>query len=118
SLLAGSPETTLWQGLVSLLLLWSAGRRRAEAASVAKAARWTGAARVLGGLALAGALAAVVLLPTAEFAMNSLRTRAGDFASQRLAWSVSWAQLLSTVWPLADWPRGPYWGEDQWFMLN
>jgi hypothetical protein len=118
SLLAGSPETTLWQGFVSLLALWGAGQRRTHGARVAGPARWTGVARVLGGLALAGALAAVVLLPAAEFAMNSLRTRADDFASQRLAWSVSWAQLLSTVWPLADWPRGPYWGEDQWFMLN
>jgi hypothetical protein len=106
SLLAGSPETTLWQGLVSLLVLWGSGRRRADAV------------RVLGGLALAGALAALVLLPAAEFAMNSLRTRGPEFASQRLAWSVSWAQLLSTVWPLADWPRGPYWGGDQWFMIN
>lgn len=118
SLLAGSPETTLWQGLVSLLVLWGTGRQRADGARMAGTARWTGAARVLGGLALAGALAAVVLLPAAEFAMNSLRTRAEDFASQRLAWSVSWAQLLSTAWPLADWPRGPYWGEDQWFMIN
>lgn len=118
SLLAGSPETTLWQGLVSLLVLWGAEQRRTHGTRVASPARWTGAARVLSGLALAGALAAVVLLPAAEFAMNSLRTRAEDFASQRLAWSVSWAQLLSTVWPLADWPRGPYWGEDQWFMLN
>jgi hypothetical protein len=28
SLLAGSPETTVWQGIVSLLGLWSAGKRR------------------------------------------------------------------------------------------
>jgi hypothetical protein len=118
SLLAGSPETTLWQGLVSLLILWGVVRPRAAASSVARTSRWSSAARVLGGLALAGALAAVVLLPAAEFAMNSLRTGAENFASQRLAWSVSWAQLLSTVWPLADWPRGPYWGEDQWFMIN
>jgi hypothetical protein len=118
SLLAGSPETTLWQGLVSLLVLWGTGRPRASGTQMAGSTRWTGAARVLGGLALAGALAALVLLPAAEFAMNSLRTGTEDFASQRLAWSVSWAQLLSTVWPLADWPRGPYWGEDQWFMIN
>ncbi len=112
SLLAGSPETTLWQGLVSLMVVWGARSRRAPDS------RWAGAVRVAGGLALAGALAAVVLLPAAEFAMNSLRTRAEDFAGQRLAWSVSWPQLLSAIWPLADWPRGPYWGEDQWFILN
>jgi hypothetical protein len=118
SLLAGSPETTLWQGIVSLLAVWSTQPRAANTKREARAARWTGAARVVGGLALAGGLAALVLLPAAEFAMNSLRTRADGFADQRLAWSVSWPQLLSTVWPLADWPRGPYWGEDQWFILN
>ncbi|HYH96852.1 YfhO family protein [Hyalangium sp.] len=118
SLLAGSPETTLWQGIVSLLAVWGAQRRGAKAPSVPGARRWTGAARVVGGLALAGALGALVMLPAAEFALNSLRTNAASFAEQRLAWSVSWPQLLAMVWPLADWPRGPYWGEDQWFILN
>ncbi|MFL5350262.1 MAG: YfhO family protein [Hyalangium sp.] len=118
SLLAGSPETTLWQGIVSLLAVWGAEQRGTSALPQARATRWTGVVRVAGGLALAGALAALVLLPAAEFAMNSLRTRTEGFASQRLAWSVSWPQLLSMVWPLADWPRGPYWGEDQWFILN
>ncbi|WP_224365531.1 YfhO family protein [Hyalangium versicolor] len=118
SLLAGSPETTLWQGVVSLLALGSTERRGVRAPNEPGATRWRGAARVAGGLALAGALAALVLLPAAEFAMNSLRTRTEGFANQRLAWSVSWPQLLSMVWPLADWPRGPYWGEDQWFILN
>jgi hypothetical protein len=118
SLLAGSPETTLWQGIVSLLAVWGAERREARAPQEARAARWRGAARVAGGLALAGALSALVLLPAAEFAMNSLRTTTAGFAGQRLAWSVSWPQLLAMVWPLADWPRGPYWGEDQWFILN
>ncbi len=118
SLLAGSPETTLWQGIVSLLAVWGTERRGMNAPSGARASRWSGVARAVAGLALAGALSALVLLPAAEFAMNSLRTRAEGFASQRLAWSVSWPQLLSMVWPLADWPRGPYWGEDQWFILN
>ncbi|WP_263452474.1 YfhO family protein [Hyalangium gracile] len=118
SLLAGSPETTLWQGMLALLALWGLRPRGVAAPNKPGAARWNGAARVVGGLALAGALSALVLLPAAEFAMNSLRTRSAGFASERLAWSVSWPQLLSMVWPLADWPRGPYWGEDQWFILN
>jgi len=118
SLLAGSPETTLWQGIVALLAVWGTGRRGAKAPVTPGATGWKGAVRVAGGMALAAALSALVLLPAAEFAMNSLRTNAASFAEQRLAWSVSWPQLLAMVWPLADWPRGPYWGEDQWFILN
>ncbi|MFP2902981.1 hypothetical protein ACLEQD_42930, partial [Corallococcus sp. 4LFB] len=69
-------------------------------------------ARVTGGLALSGLLAAVALLPTAEFARSSLRMQ--DDWPWRLVWSTSWPQVLSALWPLADWPRGSYWGEDQW----
>jgi hypothetical protein len=118
SVLAGSPETTLWQGLVALLAVWSTGQHGAKAPSPALAPRWKSVARVAGGLALAGALGAVALVPAGEFAMNSLRTQTQGFSGQRLAWSVSWPQLLSMAWPLADWPRGSYWGEDQWFILN
>lgn len=119
SLLAGSPETTLWQGIVSLLAVWGTRGRGVKAPpGPAQGPLWKAAARVVGGMALAAGLSALVLLPAAEFAANSLRTNAAHFAEQRLAWSVSWPQLLSMVWPLADWPRGPYWGEDQWFILN
>jgi hypothetical protein len=107
SVMAGSPETTLWQGLLCLLAV---PRRPGRYV--------TRALPVVGGLALAGVMAAVALLPAAEFAMNSLRTDAEAFARQRLTWSVSWPQLLSAVWPLADWPRDSYWGHDQWFILN
>ncbi|HZI14973.1 MAG TPA: hypothetical protein VE153_31675, partial [Myxococcus sp.] len=79
-------------------------------------ARAAAAARVVGGLALSAVLAAVALLPAAEFARNSLRSQQGW--SEQLAWSVSWPQVLSAVWPLADWPRDRYWGQDQWFLLN
>ncbi|MDY7230570.1 YfhO family protein [Hyalangium rubrum] len=109
SVLAGSPETTLWQGLLCLLSL---PRPRLPGRYVARAVP------VALGLALAGAVAAVALLPAAEFAMNSLRMDAEAFAKQRLTWSTSWPQLLSAVWPLADWPRDTYWGQDQWFILN
>jgi len=107
SVTAGSPETTLWQGLLCLLAVPRRPGRYVKRALP-----------VVSGLALAGLLAAVALLPAAEFAMNSLRTDAEAFARQRLTWSVSWPQLLSALWPLADWPRGSYWGEDQWFILN
>jgi hypothetical protein len=107
SVLAGSPETTLWQGLLCLLAV---PRRPGKYVKQALP--------VVAGLGLAGVMAAVALLPAAEFAMNSLRTDAEAFARQRLTWSVSWPQLLSAVWPLADWPRDTYWGHDQWFILN
>ncbi|NOK15524.1 YfhO family protein [Corallococcus carmarthensis] len=109
SLFAGSPETTLWQGLVAVLVAGLAPRQAAGA-------RARSVARVTGGLALSAVLAAVALLPTAEFARNSLRLQ--DAWSWRLVWSVSWPQVLSALWPLADWPRGSYWGEDQWFILS
>ncbi|MCE9668000.1 YfhO family protein [Myxococcus stipitatus] len=61
-------------------------------------------------------LAAVALVPAAEFARNSLRSQQGW--SEQLAWSMSWPQVLSVAWPLADRPRGEYWGDDQWFLLT
>src|SRR5215217_5133177 len=79
-------------------------------------ARGLAVARVIGGFILSAVLASVALLPTAEFARNSLRSQRGW--AEQLAWSVSWPQVLSSVWPLADWPRDRYWGEDQWFILN
>ncbi|WP_338266463.1 YfhO family protein [Corallococcus caeni] len=109
SLFAGSPETTLWQGLVAVLVAGFAPRR-------VTGARVRAVARVTGGLALSGLLAGVALLPTAEFARSSLRMQ-GDWP-WRLVWSTSWPQVLSALWPLADWPRGSYWGEDQWFILS
>ncbi|MCP3169924.1 YfhO family protein [Myxococcus qinghaiensis] len=79
-------------------------------------ARGLAVARVTGGFILSAVLASVALFPTAEFARNSLRSQRGW--AEQLAWSVSWPQVLSSVWPLADWPRDRYWGEDQWFILN
>ena len=109
SLLAGSPETTLWQGLLAVMI---AGQGRREGLRM----RARAVARVAAGLAVSAVLAAVALLPAAEFARNSLR--AGKGWSEQLAWSMSGHQLLATFWPLADWPRDRYWGEDQWFLLN
>ncbi|WP_233277973.1 YfhO family protein [Myxococcus stipitatus] len=181
SLFAGSPETTLWQGIVAVLvallgrpstsdpdadstptpggvigLASSEGAREepllatgtqspaaitvphdagTRALSTAEAhlqtvtvspsrrarpitlrARVLAVSRVTAGFVLSIVLASVALLPAAEFAGNSLRAQRGW--SEQLAWSVSWPQVLSTVWPLADWPRDRYWGEDQWFILN
>jgi len=99
ALLAGSPEMVLWElGLVALVAV----RRRT----------W---ARVLGGVAWGGALAAAALLPAAEAAMASAR---GTARVDPLDWSASWKQLLAMAWPLADMPRGPYWGEDQWLLIQ
>ncbi|WP_254614247.1 YfhO family protein [Myxococcus sp. CA056] len=79
-------------------------------------ARGLAVARITGGFILSAVLASVALFPAAEFARNSLRSQRGW--AEQLAWSVSWPQVLSSVWPLADWPRDRYWGEDQWFILN
>ncbi|MBE4747917.1 YfhO family protein [Corallococcus sp. ZKHCc1 1396] len=109
SLFTGSPETTLWQGLVAVLVAGAGARKlpRERAGAVV---------RVAGGFALSAVLAAVALLPTAELARSSSRLHS-DWAGQ-LTWSMSWPQVLSALWPLADWPRGAYWGEDQWFILT
>lgn len=109
SLFAGSPETTLWQGLVAVLAAGGAPRCVPEA-------RARSVALVTAGFALAALLAAVALLPTAEFARNSLRAQ--ESWRWPLVWSMSWPQVLSAMWPLADWPRDHYWGEDQWFILS
>jgi hypothetical protein len=98
-LLAGAPEMVLWQlALVAMVAL----RRR----------RWRG---VAAGVPWAFALAAVALLPAAELALESAR-RTGR--ADPLDWSASPVQLLALGWPLADSPRGPYWGPDQWLILQ
>ncbi|QSQ14276.1 YfhO family protein [Myxococcus landrumensis] len=127
TLLAASPESTaavaVPQGAGTLALSTTEGALEAVAAStprkarpLAIRARALAVVRVAAGFVLSIVLASVVLLPAAEFAGNSLRAQRGW--SEQLAWSVSWPQVLSTVWPLADWPRDRYWGEDQWFILN
>jgi hypothetical protein len=81
SLLAGSPEVILWQTLLCALV--SIG---------ARARHW--AAWAL-GFAWAAAIAAVVLLPGAEFAANS-----GRLAGQgdQLDWSCAPADLVGMAW--------------------
>ncbi|HVE84560.1 MAG TPA: YfhO family protein [Myxococcales bacterium] len=99
SLLAGSPEMTLWE--VGVLALASARRRT-----------W---ARLAGAAAWAAAMAAAALVPAAEAALASAR---GTARVDPLDWSASPRQLLAMAWPLADSPRGPYWGPDQWLLIN
>ncbi len=101
SIACGAPETVLWQALIVLALL----------------ARWVPRLLIGGGAFLWGAAAmAVVLVPAIEFVRNSTR---GAAAADTLDWSASWAQLLGTVVPFAEQPRGPYWGgPDQWFVLT
>lgn len=97
SLLAGAPEMVLWQ--LALVAALSFRRWRSVAA----------------GVPWAFALAAAALLPAAELALESAR-RTGR--ADPLDWSASPIQLLAMGWPLADWPRGPYWGQDQWLILQ
>lgn len=104
SFLAGSPETLVWQAVLALCAIGWTRRGVLRSASVLG----------LGGI-WAGGLASVLLLPAVEFAANS--TRSGELF-QPLAWSVSFPQLFSMAWPLADHPRGDYWGPDQWFIPN
>lgn len=81
ALFAGSPEVILWQTLLCVLV--------SVRAKVAHGAAWGL------GLAWAVAIAAVVLLPGAEFAANSGRlTGQGD----QLDWSTAPADLVGMAW--------------------
>ncbi len=97
---AGSPEMWLWEALLAAFL-------------ACRAWRW-----VLLSFVWAGALAAVVALPTLE--LTRAWTMPGERASGALEWSVSWAQWRSTFVPDGDFPRaGAYWGgADQRFLFS
>lgn len=94
SLWGGSPETTLWQLMLTALF---SGRQ------------W----RLWGAVALGFGLTAQTLLPALELTAESIR------GSSRLAsgmWSLSWAQLPTALWPMFDLPRPERWGDDQWLI--
>jgi hypothetical protein len=101
SLLSGAPETSLWQGLfAACAAVWWGGRKAAVRAGLA--------------LLAGGGVAAVALLPAAEFIAHS--GRVAGMAS--LGWSTSWSQLLSVVLPNADVPRDTtYWGSEQRLLV-
>ncbi|MDQ3262831.1 MAG: YfhO family protein [Myxococcota bacterium] len=101
SALAGSPETLLWQALIVFAVVTVRGRARGL---------W-----LVGSWLWGGALAACVLIPGVELAMHSSRS---EGKGSHLDWSASWAQLAALGWPQADLPRGPYWGGDQWLLLQ
>ncbi|HLL54043.1 MAG TPA: hypothetical protein VK447_10875, partial [Myxococcaceae bacterium] len=103
SFLCGSPETLIWQAVLALLLINALGPK------------WRPLVTGIGAFAWAVGLAAVAALPAVELALHSTR---GTGRAHPLAWSASWAQLLSLVWPFADQPRGAYWGPDQWLLLT
>lgn len=102
SLLAGSPETTLWQAGIAVALALATGGWRAGALSAV-------------GLGWGAALSGVALVPALEFAAQSPRA---ETAARALDWSASPAQLVALFWPLADQPRGSYWGPDQWLLVE
>lgn len=103
ALLAGSPETVLWQSFLAVLLAAPAPRRARSGLAV------------VGGLAGSLAVSAVAVLPTLEFALTSSR---GGAREDLLDWSTSFPQLLALAWPRADLPRGAYWSQDQWFVVT
>ncbi len=99
SLLAGSPETTLWQAILGLVAaIFAAPRSRVRAGALAIAASAWG-----------GLIAAMALLPAAELARESERAAGG---ADRLVWSNSPLDLVSMFWPGANFPPSAYW-EDQ-----
>jgi hypothetical protein len=99
---AGSPEMWLWEAVFAGAVI--APRRRAWA--------WG-----LVTVAWAGALAAVVALPSAELSREWVKP--GAEIAGRTEWSVSLSQWLSVALPNADYPRGPYWGgPDQHFLAT
>jgi len=101
SVAAGAPETVLWQAMIVTALL----------------VRWPVRLVIAGGGFLWGVVAmGVVLWPAVELVRHSTR---GTATADALDWSASWPQLLGTVLPLAEHPRGAYWGgPDQWFVLT
>ena len=105
SFLAGSPEVTLMQGVLALVL--ASLRRRPGA----------GLRRVVLGAAHAACLCAVMLIPALELAAHS--DRKSLTLENRMEWSTSWSQLVNTVWIGADAPLPTeYFGEDQRILLS
>lgn len=100
SLLAGSPETSLWQLFLCGVLAWRLRQFRVRAL----------AAGLVGF-----ALAAPMLVPAAEFTRHSIRGADGVNSG---TWSMSWQQLVASFWPAFDLPSPEYWGDDQHFVAN
>jgi len=106
SLLAGSPETLLWQGGLAVLVAAATGRGWTRARTGLLAA---------GGVLGALLMSAITAFPALELALHSARGRARE---DLLDWSTSLPQWVAFAWPRADFPRGPYWGEDQGFLVT
>lgn len=106
SLLAGSPETSIFQGVLGLGLWVTFRPRWKKTAALGAAAAW-------GVL-----LSCVQLVPSAELASHSTRLNVTE--AQRLAWSMPWSSLIAMAWPHADWPHEEYWSssEQTWFWVN
>ncbi len=104
SLLAGSPETALWQLLLVAAICFTERRGRASL----KAA-WIAASAGALGLGVA----AVQVLPALELTRHSIRVV--ELAG-RFEWSMPWVGLAALGWPNADRPRESYWGSEQNFV--
>lgn len=105
SFLCGSPETMAWQTVLAVLVLVTAAPRKPLALAAGA-----------GAFAWGAALSALTAVPAVELALHSTRAAVGQ--GDQLTWSASWAQLVDVAWPFAELPRGPYWGPDQWLLLN
>jgi len=94
SFLAGSPETVLWQGAMSLALAWGYRPRSRPTRGVTQ----------LGAVVVASlwglAIAAIVVFPAAEYARESRALGPTDV----LAWSARLSDLASLVFVGANWP--------------
>ena len=87
SLLCGAPEASMWQSILAAC---------AVLAFAPKEQRRAALATIVGGVAWAACLAAVMLLPAAEFARRS--DRAADL-TERFLWAATLPDLLSVAWP-------------------
>ncbi len=101
SLLSGSPETLIWQGMLSISLILTFGFRKKTLALFSASTLW------------AALMGAIILLPAARFAMQAVHASS---ASERFQWSAPAISLLSMGWFGADLPKPTYSGGEQNFI--
>ncbi len=101
SLLAGSPETLIWQGILSLSLVLTSEAKKKALVIFSTSVAWS------------ALLGAVVLLPASEFALQAVHASS---AVERFQWSTPGISILSLGWFGADLPKPSYSGGEQNFV--